>query len=375
MKPRLCWFYIRARARNSMKSNGSGIMGLSIRQIADLAGVSRGTVDRALNNRPGINPQVKAKILALAAETGFRTNRAGKILGIRKTPLTIGIQMPSIGNEFFREVRCGIDRAAAELADYGLTLSIREMKGFSVGTQITQIRSLLAEGVNGLALAPVDHPDVIALLEDLAAARIPVMTMNTDIAGGPRLGYVGNDYTRSGAIAAGILGLMTDGRPLRTLIVTGSKQVLGHNQRISGFCQAIRQRYPQISILDILENQDDDRRSGQIVREALARWPEIDAIYLTAAGVAGACQACQEFAGGRQIERQVRIVCNDQTPGIMPYLLDGTIAASIGQEPFRQGYEPVRLLFEYLLDGTLPPPLTLTRNEIMIYEHFFKEAL
>jgi LacI family transcriptional regulator len=344
-------------------------MGLSIRQIAAMAGVSRGTVDRALNHRAGINPQIRAEILAIAAATGYKTNRAGKMLGIRKNPLKIGIQMPAVGNDFFLEVRRGLEQAAVELADFGLILVIREMKGFTVATQIAQVRSLLAEGINALAFVPIDHPDVAGLLDELAAARLPVLTLNTDVASGPRLGYVGNDYARSGAIAAGIFGLLAAGQPLQVLIVTGSRQVLGHNQRIAGFCRTVRQRYPEIAVLDILENQDDDERSCQMVREALTRWPGLDALFLTAGGVAGACRARREFAGSRQI----RIICFDQTPGIESYLQDGTIAASIGQEPFRQGHEAVRLLFDYLLDGTAPPLRTLTRNEIMIREHFIKE--
>jgi ABC-type sugar transport system substrate-binding protein len=46
------------------------------------------------------------------------------------------------------------------------------------------------------------------------------------------------------------------------------------------------------------------------------------------------------------------------------------ITASIGQDPWQQGYQAVKRLFDYLLDGTLPPDRIITRNEIMIREHF-----
>ncbi len=346
-------------------------MGVSIRQIAQLAGVSRGTVDRALNDRAGINPQIKSRIQAIAAEKGYKTNRAGKMLGICRKPLRIGIQMPAIGNDFFDEVRQGIDQAAAELADLGLVLSVRTTKGFAVDNQIAQIRSLLAEGISGLAFAPIDHPDVTGLLAELAAARIPVAFFNTEISTGPHLSYVGNDYTRSGRIAAGIFGLLSAGQQLRTLIITGSTQILGHNQRIHGFNQVIRRYYPAVTILDIQENQDDDERSASLVSDALQRWPDMNALYLTAGGVAGACRALQESAGGRLI----RVVCFDQTHSTAHYLREGVITAAIGQEPVRQGYESVRQLFDYLLDGTAPPRRTLTRNEIWIREHLIDDSL
>lgn len=340
-------------------------MGLSIKQIAELAGVSRGTVDRALNDREGINPEVKAKIMAIAAEAGYRSNRAGKMLGIRKNPIKIGIQMPAVGNPFFTDVHKGLHEAAAELADFGLSLEIRTMKGFSVKTQIEQIRSLLSEGINALAFVPIDHPDITALLEELAGINLPVITFNNDIAAGPRLGYIGNDYLRSGSIAAGLLGLIADGRTLETMIITGSRHVLGHNQRIAGFSQVIEQTYPHIRVLDILENQDDEDLSYQQVKSALQEFPQMNAIYMTAAGVTGACRALIDHAGNRHI----KLICFDQTEGTVTYQQSGLITASIGQEPFRQGYLSVKLLFDYLLDGTPPPPRTLTRNEIIIREH------
>ncbi len=340
-------------------------MSISIKRIAELAGVSRGTVDRALNDREGISPEIKARILEIAATQGYRTNRAAKMLVNRKKPFCLGVQMPSIGNDFFEDVQTGLTQAAAELADFGLHLSIRAMKGFSPGEQITQVRALLEEGIDGLILVPIDHPDVSALLDELAATGLPVITLNTDIRQGEHLGYVGNDYLSSGAIAAGMMGLVSDGRPFQTLIITGSHDILGHNQRIEGFKRVIEQNYPWISILDVLTNQDDDALSEQLVAEAIQRWPDLSAIYMTAGGVAGACRALLAHGG----ERRIKLVCFDQPRSTQVYQQSSLITASIGQEPVRQGSLAVHLLFDYLLDGTRPPARTLTRNEIFIREH------
>lgn len=340
-------------------------MSISIREIARLAGVSRGTVDRALNDREGINPEIKAKILKIAADVGYRSNRAGRMLGLRKNPQCLGIQMPSRGNDFFLDVRAGLERAAAELADFGLTLKIRTMKGYDTETQVRQIQELVEEGISGLALVPIDRPAIAQLLRDLAARDLPVVTFNSDIECGERLCYVGNDYLASGRIAAGLLGLIADGRPLRVLVMTGSVQILGHNQRISGFCRLIREEYPQIKVLDIMENQDDDNLAYERVAAALENYPDLDVLYLTAAGVAGACRALEDKAGSRSI----KVICFDQTRSTQPFLRSGLITATIGQEPFQQGYLPVKILFDYLLDGTKPQPLVLTRNEIIIREH------
>lgn len=338
---------------------------VSIKHIADLAGVSRGTVDRALNDRYGIDPELKARILKIASDLGYRSNRAGKMLSIRKSPLNIGIQMPSIGNEFFAEVERGLQSAAKDYEDFGLTLSIKTMKGFDVATQIRQIRELIAEGINGLAFVPINHPDIQKLLEKIAITGLPVITLNSDISEGQRLGYVGTDYWQSGATAAGVLRLLANRQSVKVLILTGSVQILGHNQRILGFSQVIRKNCPNIKIADILETLDDEQTAYEQAREAFAREPGIDAIYLTAGGVAGAIRALEDMG----LAGRIHVICNDLTETERDYLDRGIISATIGQQPYEQGYKPVQYLFEYLLDGTVPPAETITHSEIFIREH------
>ena len=339
---------------------------VSIKQIADLAGVSRGTVDRALNDRYGIDPDLKARILKIATELGYRSNRAGKMLSIRKSPLRIGVQMPSVGNDFFLDIEQGLQAAAKTYEDFGLTLEIRSMKGFDAKTQVAQVRELVAGGIHGLAIVPINHPDVVMLLDELAEKNIPVITFNTNLTDGKRMGCVGNDYWRSGATAAGVLRLLSHHEPTRVAILTGSVQMLGHNQRIHGFTQVIRQHCPYINILDVLETNDDDLTAFDLTRNLLAQEPGLSALYLTAGGVTGAARAIE--AAGRS--GQIQIIFHDLTAAEKRYLESGTIAVTIGQQPFEQGYKPVQYLFEYLLDGTLPPAETITRSEIYIREHF-----
>lgn len=59
-------------------------MGVTLQQIAEKAGVSRGTVDRALNDRGRIKPEVAEKIKKIAEEMGYQPNRAGRALAMTK---------------------------------------------------------------------------------------------------------------------------------------------------------------------------------------------------------------------------------------------------------------------------------------------------
>ncbi len=340
-------------------------MSISIKEIAEIVGVSRGTVDRALNNRPGISAEVKAKVLKVAKDHGYRFNRAGRMLSIRKAPPRIGIQMPSIGNDFFLDVLAGIDKAVDELADFGVTVSIKQMKGFDPAKQVSQIRQLIDEGINGLAFVPIDDPMTSKLMDELSEKGVPVIVLNSDISEGQRLCYIGTDYTLSGRTAAGFFRVLAKGRAMQTLVVTGSHLVLGHNQRTDGFVQVAQEHPEQIHILEVVENLDDEQISYDLTKEALKQFPQLDAIYLAAGGVAGTCKAVEESGRDESIE----IVCNDVTPAVIDYLKSGTITATIGQQPFAQGYQAVQMLFNFLLDGNRPDDQWLTRSEIVIAEN------
>ena len=67
----------------------------TIKEIADLAGVSRGTVDRVLNKRGSVNPQTAEKILEIAQALDYKPNRAGLVLAAQKKNLKLISDMPA----------------------------------------------------------------------------------------------------------------------------------------------------------------------------------------------------------------------------------------------------------------------------------------
>ena len=95
----------------------------TIKEIADLAGVSRGTVDRVLNKRGSVNPQTAEKVLEIAQALDYKPNRAGLVLAAQKKNLKLGVILFGEGNPFFDEVIDGIHHKEEELACYNCTVS------------------------------------------------------------------------------------------------------------------------------------------------------------------------------------------------------------------------------------------------------------
>ena len=95
-------------------------MGVTIRQIAEAAGVSRGTVDRALNNRGRIRPEVAERIRAIADEMGYKPNQLGRALSMSRNNIKIGVILQGAETPFMKEVLKGIQEACAEVDNLGI---------------------------------------------------------------------------------------------------------------------------------------------------------------------------------------------------------------------------------------------------------------
>ena len=76
----------------------------TIKEIAELAGVSRGTVDRVLNHRGLVNPNTEKKVLEIAELLNYQPNKAGIALAAQKKKYVIGVLLFGEDNPFFDEV-------------------------------------------------------------------------------------------------------------------------------------------------------------------------------------------------------------------------------------------------------------------------------
>lgn len=330
----------------------------TIKEIADLAGVSRGTVDRVLNNRGSVNPQTEEKIREIAKALNYRPNKAGLALAAQKKKYKIGVILFSKDNPFFDEVSDGVKAKAKELKDYGIT-TITKRVDFDLKAQLNAIDELIAEGIHGLMLAPYNDTAISKKIDQLVDAGIPVVCVNTDISGSKRLAYVGSDYYKGGAIVAGLFSLMKEGQ-IRLGIVTGSGNVLCHSERIRGLSETIVSQHLDIEISQITENHDDEFESYNLTTQLLADNPDINAIFFVAAGVAGGCKACQESG------RPLKIITFDDVPTTLQLLKSGVISATISQQPYRQGSKSLDILFDYLTTGASP------KDELNLVDHIIK---
>ena len=335
----------------------------TIKEIAELSGVSRGTVDRVLNHRGFVKPETEKKVLEIAELLNYEPNKAGMALAAQKKKYVIGVLLFSEENPFFDAVMEGLDAKLKELSIYGCTMITRRIP-FDLKTQLDTMEEMRSEGIHGLILSPYNAPEVQTKIDDFHACGIPCVTVNTDIPNSKRIAYVGSDYLKCGRVAANLLQLLGFGI-MKVGIVTGSHNILCHEERIRGFSDYIKECRLPVEIMDIRENGDDDYQSYDAVSAMLAEHPDINAIYFTAAGVYGGCRAIQNA----NMRKAPIVITFDAVPSTKEMLLANVVTATICQHPKEQGSLSLAILVDYLLTNRLPEqPLVHMDLEIKIKE-------
>jgi len=329
-------------------------MKVTIKKIAEVAGVSRGTVDRALNHRSGVNSEVAKHIRKIAKDLGYQPDLAAKgLVAKRYSPKKIGVLLFTEGNPFFKEVLQGIYDAFNELKVFQIEGTIKFTKGYSVREQLSKLEEFRKERIHGLVLTPINSELIAEKLMEMKQEGIVTVTINTDIDEAGRIAYVGCDYIKSGNIAAGLLGLMSNGARERIAIVLASQMVYAHSLRLKGIIDTLRTDYPNIKVTSIIEHDDDDELSYQKTKKLLEENPEITSICFAAGGLSGGIRAIKELGKCSSL----RIITYDMTEIVKENLKKNIISATVCQEPYKQGYQGVDILGKYLLNQKYPSEL------------------
>ncbi|HHY49742.1 MAG TPA: LacI family DNA-binding transcriptional regulator [Alphaproteobacteria bacterium] len=288
--------------------------------VAREAGVSTATVDRVINNRPGVKPRTREVVLQTAQRLGYIADRtAGAV-----ATFTFDFVLPAGTNSFIEELRQQLIRQGSELPH--VTARVHSIEGFNPFTLADKLRSLEA-GSDGVGIVGLDHPAVREAIRSLAASGVPVITLLSDIHHVPRVGYVGIDNRSAGRLAGYLMGRLLGPGRHKVALFAGSLSYRGHEEREAGFRHILAEEFTDLHVIDLTEVRDDTEEAYRAAKAHLEEHPDIAAIYNIGAGKRGIARALEE----RGLARKVIFVGHELTAPIKRLLLDGTIDVLIDQ--------------------------------------------
>lgn len=342
---------------------------VTIEMVAREAGVSRGTVDRVINQRPHVRQDQYDRVMEAIRKLGYEPKRQqAAALGIRigqKKVCRLGVVLPSRNPWYMDEIRRGIGDAQAQLADYSVEILTEQCSSSPYPDEVVAIiDSLVEKGVSGIVMCAMECEPVARKINDLHARNIPVVTFDTDIRS-KRLFFFGKDIVRNGRVAGGLMArYIAPGSHI--LIGMGNREIRSHVDRADAFMDAMRASGFTDDMYEIIETYNDYTLTYRKVCQALENRKDISGIYMEHHSLTG----CMDAIRAMKCENPPLVIFGDMNERVITYLKSGELMYCVTPNTYMMGYRTLILLKEYVLDHKMPDEKELyTPNEIICREN------
>jgi LacI family transcriptional regulator len=338
-------------------------MAVTIREIAEISGVCRATVDKIIHERAGVKEATRKRVKQIMADLNYTPNIAGKALRLRQKKITIGVVLYR-GNSL-STLLDGIKNQLRDYEAFGLNTEIKVVNYSEADRQALILEEFASGGVSGVIVSPLYNDRVLAAMSLLAEKNIPVITINTDIPGSARSCFIGEDSMRAGRTAAHLMAKFMGGQGTLA-IISGSMNFLSETRRLFGFTELLEQDYPGIQVLETVQTGEEPVVVYRETARLLHEYPDLGGIFISSGGVheAGRAVSALGFAG------RVSIISFDLYDEIRELVQQGVIDCTIGQNLYQQGAHPVQLFFQYFFyNRPLPAGEIFTPIDIRIREN------
>jgi len=297
----------------------------TIAKIAEEAGLSTATVDRVLNNRPGVNAETEEKVKRALAELGGAAPQRGRP---RQRPnYRFAYVLPATRFAFFDSVDRHIAQSASAFRDQHITEVTHRLDTGDVNLLAQELARF--DHYDGIALLAPDLPQVKLAVNQLVSAGVHAVTIFSDVSGCMRETFVSADNRAAGRTAGLLLGRMLPYRKkLQVAVFSQSTRFSADIDRRVGFAQIHEERFPWLEVLRMTELPESEEEALAASRAFLADKPLLSGIYNVGSCTFGISRAVNELGA----KRRIPIVGHDLTETTRALLLSGEIAYVLNED-------------------------------------------
>lgn len=294
--------------------------------IAREAGVSLATVDRVLNERPGVREKTILAVADAIAKLGYVRDLAAANLARQRNYKMVFV-LPDTESQFVQTLRDELETAA------GVAIAARtEIEAICFPAEDPhRLAALLADlpdkGVDGVALMAPETPILRDAIKTLRQRGLAVVALVSDLPNTERDRFVGIDNRAAGRTSAVLMGRFLGQGPQKVAVVAQSMLLRESVERRLGFDDVMARDFPSIDILPTLESHGSPELLRKVVAEMLGQFSGVGGIYLLGSGHRALTQAIDDLGlAGRLV-----VIGHELTPHARDALITGKMDAVITQ--------------------------------------------
>jgi ribose transport system substrate-binding protein len=241
--------------------------------------------------------------------------------------------------DFWTICRAGCQKAADD--NPNIDVNFQMLGDSSAAGQKRVIDDLLARGVDGIALSPVDPVNETPMLSD-AAQHAVIFCADSDAPNSNRICYIGTNNVDAGKQAGGLIKeVLPNGGKI--MLFVGKLDAQNAKDRIAGIRQVVDGS--NVQIIDIRTDDTDPIRAKANAQDTLVKYPEVSALIGLWSYNGPAILGAVRDAGKTG---QVKIVCFDEDDETLAGIKSGDIYATVVQQPFEFGYRSMTNMAKYI---------------------------
>ena len=341
---------------------------IRLKDIAEIAGVSIGTVDRVIHNRGEVAESTKKKIQDILRETDYSPNLIARVLKSKKRfHLVSLLPEPSGTNSYWLRHPSGIGKAIEELESFNVTLSEVNLNMESEKDFQERTDDVLSLDPDGVLLAPIYKSESLQFCKDLENKSIPYVFIDGYLENTGYLAYIGEDVFRSGRVAGQLTDIITP--PERDILAVNLTKNIKNVHHLEIRAKGL------FDYLNTTGNNQGKKLSVNIpdissatieamMDKAFGENPGIGSVYVSGS---------RSYLIAGYLEKKglstVNIIGYDLLEENVKYLKSGITKFLIGQRPEEQAYRGIKKLFEYLSLGRIPDRMEYLPVDIITSEN------
>jgi LacI family transcriptional regulator len=316
---------------------------IRIKDIAEIANVSIGTVDRVIHNRGEVSDATRSRVKKILEDYNYSPDVAASSLALKRE-IRLAVVMPRFVNDhvFWKLPQSGISKAVEDLGHFNMSVDSHYFDQDQVSDFVRLTSSLPWERYHGVLFAPVFKEESVSFVKKCEQMNVPVILFNSMLEGTAASSYVGQDAFQSGYVAAKLINYGME--PRRDVAIVNISSRSDHYTHVTSREQGFRSYFEEHSgrienLVTLNLNGQDDMRLFSSLQEAFDAF-NIAGLFVTNSRV----YKVADFLAVRGF-MNIRLVGYDLLPESIDFLKREYIDFLISQQPEIQAYKGLNALF------------------------------